>query len=296
METPSSSTPSSSTTPRTQLQQQLNNRRNRGNILRESDLVVRMDALGMLENYDQDEEYQHVRRQQQRQHQQERQRQRGLLSSNPAASLVRQQGGGSGGQYHRNHYNHPPHRSHRQQHNNLNHHQHQHPRHQHRKPPPLPTSKLQQQQQAPSKKQTPTFYRLEEYYNIELHGTCDATIKAINEGSVTVLPCICCNIDLCCIDSMDLVLCPECQTFTPLQLEVIDDSTSGFYNSSKNCNSRRQSQPHNYDGRGDARRTMPGAVARSNDKKAGLGFTTQAIKELEEKKMFQHQQQQQSNR
>ena len=48
-------------------------------------------------------------------------------------------------------------------------------------------------------------------------GTTDTTWEAILDGHVNVVPCTFCNVDLHCMDVLQLVVCPECKVVSPIQ-------------------------------------------------------------------------------
>ena len=50
----------------------------------------------------------------------------------------------------------------------------------------------------------------------DFQGTFDATWEAIMDGRNTVSACSCCGQYLYCMDSVELVLCPECGVISPV--------------------------------------------------------------------------------
>ena len=53
-------------------------------------------------------------------------------------------------------------------------------------------------------------------HEFDFRGTFDATWEAIMDGRNTVSACSCCGQYLYCMDSVELVLCPECGVISPV--------------------------------------------------------------------------------
>ena len=86
-------------------------------------------------------------------------------------------------------------------------------------------------------------------------GTTDTTWDAILDGHVIVVLCTCCNVELHCMDVLQLIVCPECKVVSPIQ------------------------NNHHEDGHAQQLRQGGGGGQHEHHPNVGVGFTTQTIVE-----------------